>query len=196
MARRHLVNLAVAMLSLFLSTKIVVGGETIDALLKAGMPGECAPFGAIVSASEGNFSSVNQFGCVGAFQFCPATFAHYYGGGVDQFIAHPDQQVAAWLHYDRDQWNTASKNHLDLLLGQSVCHGTLANTRHCAVVHHSAILMACQFGCGRTGKLAAYLNNHDCNARNVKDGNLVSVCDYLLRGAGYDVSCFAGGVSP
>jgi hypothetical protein len=26
----------------------------------------------------------------------------------------------------------------------------------------------------------------------VKDGNGVSVCTYLLRGAGYDVSCFTG----
>lgn len=26
----------------------------------------------------------------------------------------------------------------------------------------------------------------------MKDGNGVSVCSYLVRGAGYDVSCFTG----
>lgn len=35
--------------------------------------------------------------------------------------------------------------------------------------------MACQFGCGAKGKLAILVNNGmDCNARNVKDGNLIS----------------------
>ncbi|GCC44275.1 hypothetical protein chiPu_0028075, partial [Chiloscyllium punctatum] len=52
--------------------------------------------------------------------------------------------------------------------------------------------MACQFGCGSNGKLANYVASGDCNARNVKDGNGVSVCTYLVRGAGYDVSCFTG----
>jgi hypothetical protein len=52
--------------------------------------------------------------------------------------------------------------------------------------------MACQFGCGANGKLANYAAGGNCDASNVKDGNGVSVCSYLIRGAGYDVSCFTG----
>jgi len=52
--------------------------------------------------------------------------------------------------------------------------------------------MACQFGCGAHGKLANYAATGNCETRSVKDGNGVSVCAYLIRGAGYDASCFTG----
>ena len=87
----------------------------------------------------------------------------------------------------RDTWAQAQKNGLTSLVGQQVCSGG-----QCATIDQSAILMACQFGCGANGKLASYAAGGDCNAANVKDGNGVSVCSYLIRGAGYDVSCFTG----
>jgi len=193
MPPRVVMLIAGAVSSLFLLTSVVIAGETIDSLLRAGMPFVCAPFGAAVSASEGKFSTVNQYGCVGAFQFCPATLANYYDKSAGEFLAHPGDQVTAWLHYQRDQWKIAVNNHLNSLLGRIVCHGMLGNIKRCSVIHDSAIIMACQFGCGKLGKLANYLKGQDCEAREVKDGNLVSVCDYILRGAGYDVSCFTGG---
>src|SRR5271165_1236200 len=91
---------SVSILSLLLSMGIIIAGETMDALIKAGMPLVCAPFSAAVSHSEGSY----RFGCVGAFQFCPATLADYSGKSADEFIAHPNDQVIAWLHYQRDQW--------------------------------------------------------------------------------------------
>ena len=52
------------------------------------------------------------------------------------------------------------------------------------MIDELAILMACQFGCGKLGKLANYAASGNCDARNVKDGNGVSVCSYLVRGVG------------
>lgn len=88
---------------------------------------------------------------------------------------------------DAAHGNLTQNNGLTSIVGQQVCSGG-----KCATIDQSAILMACQFGCGSKGKLANYVASGDCNARNVKDGNGVSVCTYLLRGAGYDVSCFTG----
>lgn len=45
----------------------------------------------------------------------------------------------------------AQKNGLTSLVGQQVCSGG-----QCATIDQSAILMACQFGCGSKGKLANY----------------------------------------
>lgn len=44
----------------------------------------------------------------------------------------------------------------------------------------------------REWKFANCAVGGDCNAREVKDGNGVSLCNYLVRGAGYDASCFTG----
>ncbi|CAH1662940.1 acyltransferase [Rhodopseudomonas palustris] len=172
---------------LCLSATLALAGESAASLTSAGIPANCANFAAKVSSSEGNFGSINQAGCLGAFQFCPGTFERYYNGNAQSFLNDPSAQVAAWTRYQQDEWSKAQSNGMTSLIGQQVCYGG-----RCATVDQSAILMACQFGCGPRGKLANYAAGGDCNARNVKDGNGVSVCSYLIRGAGYDASCFTG----
>ncbi|MBN9489840.1 MAG: acyltransferase [Alphaproteobacteria bacterium] len=177
-------------IALSLTATLALAGESAANLIAAGIPANCAPFAAKVSASEGNFGTSNQFGCLGAFQFCPGTFERYYSGSAQSFLNDPRAQVAAWTKYESDEWSKAERNGLTSLVGQQVCHGG-----RCATIDQSSILFACQFGCGKGGKLANYAASGDCNARNVKDGNLVSVCSYMIKGAGYDASCFTGGTS-
>lgn len=174
-------------LLLSLSAAVAFAGESATNLATAGVPSNCSDFAAKVSSSEGNFETSNQFGCLGAFQFCPGTFERYYSGSVQSFLNSPSAQTTAWTQYEQDSWGQAQQNGLTSLIGQQVCSGG-----QCATIDQSAILMACQFGCGAKGKLANYLASGDRNARGVKDGNGVSVCTYLIRGAGYDVSCFTG----
>lgn len=190
MARAWRTILADAGLMLCLSAAAAFAGESAANLTAAGIPSNCAPFAAKVSSSEGNFGTTNQFGCLGAFQFCPGTFERYYSGSAQSFLNSPSAQVAAWTQYEQNEWSKAQSNGMTSLIGQQVCYGG-----RCATIDQSAILMACQFGCGPRGKLANYAASGDCNARNVKDGNGVSVCSYLIRGAGYDASCFTGGQS-
>ena len=182
--------LADAGLMLCLSAAAAFAGESAANLTAAGIPSNCAPFAAKVSSSEGNFGTTNQFGCLGAFQFCPGTFERYYSGSAQSFLNSPSAQVAARTQYEQNEWAKAQSNGMTSLIGQQVCYGG-----RCATIDQSAILMACQFGCGPRGKLANYAAGGDCNARNVKDGNSVSVCSYLIRGAGYDASCFTGSQS-
>lgn len=179
--------LADAGLLLCLSVSAAFAGESAANLTAAGIPSNCADFAAKVSSSEGNFGTTNQFGCLGAFQFCPGTFERYYSGSAQSFLNDPSAQVAAWTRYEQNEWSKAQSNGMTSLIGQQVCYGG-----RCATIDQSSILMACQFGCGQRGKLANYAASGDCNARNVKDGNGVSVCSYLIRGAGYDASCFTG----
>lgn len=154
-------------------------------LIAAGMPASLAPFAEMVSASEGNWDSVNQYGCAGAFQFCPATRRAYYEGPVEEFLASPEKQVAAYRRYMSDEWKKATGNGFDELIGRNLCwEGS------CAPITASSILMGCQFGCGARGDLGIYYTTGDCNA--ARDGNGVSVCTYLLKGAGYDVSAVTG----
>lgn len=169
------------------SAVAALAGESASTLSDAGIPENCAAFAAKVSGSEGSFGTVNQYGCLGAFQFCPGTFERYYNGSAQSFLNSRTAQVAAWTKYEQDSWSQAQRNGMTSLIGQQVCHAG-----RCATIDQSAILMACQFGCGARGKLANYMTGGDCNARSVKDGNGVSVCTYLLRGAGYDASCFTG----
>jgi hypothetical protein len=173
------------LLSLFATAALA--GQSVASLVNAGMPSNCAGFAAKVSSSEGNFGTTNQYGCLGAFQFCPGTFERYYNGSAQNFLNDPSAQVASWTKYEQDSWGQAQKNGLTSLVGHQVCSGG-----QCATIDQSAILMACQFGCGAKGKLANYAASGNCNAQNVKDGNGVSVCSYLIRGAGYDASCFTG----
>ena len=185
---RRAFNKAGLVLSFFATTALA--GQSVKSLVGAGMPAKCANFAAKVSGSEGNFGETNKFGCLGAFQFCPGTFESYYKGSAQQFLNDPSAQVTSWTKYEQQSWMTAQKNGLTTLIGKKVC-----SDGKCATIDQSAILMACQFGCGRKGKLANYAAGGNCNARNVKDGNLVSVCSYLIRGAGYDASCFTGGTT-
>lgn len=156
-------------------------------MIAAGMPASLAPFAAAVSASEGNWTSLNRFGCAGAFQFCPDTRRQYYSGSVDSFLASPSAQVSAWRRYLADEWRKATANGFDDLIGQQVCY-----QGRCATLTASSILYACQFGCGARGKLGWYSQLRDCDDRRTQDGNLVSVCRYLIRGTGYDVSAITG----
>jgi hypothetical protein len=157
-------------------------------LVSAGLNELCARFGAVVSASEGNFKSRNPFGCLGAFQFCPATFVQFFAGTAEEFLNNPSAQTAAWTNYEKTQWELAKKGGLTKLIGQAFILAGKSIT-----IDESAILMACQFGCGKLGKLANFAASHNCDAANVKDGNGVSVCSYLERGIGKEVSCFTGG---
>jgi hypothetical protein len=173
--------------ALSLSATIAFAGHSAASLTDAGMPANCAPFAAKVSSSEGNFGSKNQYGCLGAFQFCPGTFQQYYNGSAQSFLSDPSAQVGAWTSFEQNSWSQAQKNGLTSLVGQQVCSGG-----QCATIDQSSILMACQFGCGANGKLANYAASGNCDAANVKDGNGVSVCSYLVRGTGFDASCFTG----
>jgi hypothetical protein len=187
MLSRKIFSVFIVFITLFSFTATSQAGETVASLIAAGIEAICAPFAAKISASEGNFQSRSKYYCLGAFQFCPGTFELYYNGTADAFLNSPHDQVVAWTKYEKTQWGLASKYKLVSLVGTQVC-----NNGTCATIDPSAILMACQFGCGPKGKLANYLAGHDCDARNVKDGNLVSVCSYLLRGRSFEVSCFTG----
>ncbi len=167
-------------------------GESAAALIQAGINEVCAKFAEIVSAAEGTFTEINQFGCLGAFQFCPGTFELYYSGTADQFLHDPHGQVAAWTKFEQNQWKLAEKNTLTTRLTKEV----VSFNGMTAKIDDSAILMACQFGCAKGGKLANYAadQGRNCNAAAVKDGNGESVCAYLIKGAGQNVSCFTEGV--
>ena len=162
----------------------VLAGVSVNELIQAGMPASLAQFGAKVSSNEGNWTSVNQYGCLGAFQFCPGTFEMYYSGSRKDFLNKPNDQIDTWIRYQQNEWRKAQKNGLDGLVGKSICY-----RGRCASVTESSVLMACQFGCGKNGKLDNLINNGlNCEANSVKDGNGKSVCDYLISGAGYNVS--------
>jgi hypothetical protein len=179
---------ATAFCLMWLGLSFASAGESIGSLISAGLDKLCAGFGAVVSSSEGNFGSRNPFGCLGAFQFCPATFVQFFAGTAEEFLNSPNAQTAAWTNYEKTQWELAKKGGLTKLVGQAL---TFAGKS--IMIDESAILMACQFGCGKLGKLANYAAGGNCDARNVKDGNGVSVCSYLVRGVGKEVSCFTGG---
>jgi hypothetical protein len=175
---------------LTLTSSVACAGESAVSLMSVGMPSACAEYAANVSNSEGNFSSVspvvNGTTCYGAFQFCNSgTFQRFYKGTPQQFLSEPSAQVNAWLKYQRVEWVTAQKNGLTSAIGKEVCYnGT------CARLTQSSILKACQFGCGKGGKLDNLVNSGmNCNAPGTADGAGTSVCRYLVSGSGYDVSC-------
>lgn len=169
-------------LSGFLASPVAAGVSQGD-LIAAGMPSDLAPFAASVSSSEGNWDSVNWADCAGAFQFCPATRQRYYSGSLASFLASPSAQVTAYRSYMANEWGNATRNGFDALIGSQVCYNG-----SCATISASSIIKACQFGCGYGGKLGHYFRNGDCDADGAKDGNDYSVCNYLISGAGYDVS--------
>lgn len=156
-------------------------------MVAAGMPSGLAAFAAAVSSSEGNWTSVNQIGCAGAFQFCPTTRRRYYPGSVESFLASPSTQVSVYRRYMSDEWNLARSNNFVSLIGQQVCF-----EGQCRTITASSIIYGCQFGCGIRGALGRYFRTGDCD--QARDGNGVSVCRYLIRGAGYDVSGVTGEV--
>jgi hypothetical protein len=166
-----------------------LAGQSVQSLIDNGINAICANFAAVVSKAEGGFTDSNPFGCLGAFQFCPATLRQYFSGSKDEFLNNPKTQTAAWTQYEKDQWAVAKKNGLTSIIGKVVDLSPFAGPTK---ITASAILMACQFGCGKVGKLAKYVSGMDCGAADVKDGNNLSVCAYLSRGVGKDVSCFTG----
>lgn len=192
MTRKTSFGLSCALaLSIGLSGVTAFAGVSESELISAGMPPGFAGFGAAVSRSEGNWHSENQKGCVGAFQFCEGTFERFYpSGDKAAFKNDPRAQVDAWMRYQKSEWDAAQRFGAQELIGTQICYGG-----RCSTVTSSSILYACQFGCqGTQGKLALLMAdpNMDCDAREVKDGNLVSVCEYLIRGSGYDVSDLTG----
>ena len=191
MARAAWQGIATGLLVLALAVmgRPAQAGVTQAELVAAGMPASLAPFAAKVSASEGNWGSVNQYSCAGAFQFCPATRQRYYPGSLDDFLASPAVQVSAYRRYMADEWGLASRNGFDGLIGREVCW-----EGGCATISASSILMGCQFGCASRGALGRYYQTGDCD--RARDGNGVSVCSYLIRGAGLDVSAITGTVDP
>jgi hypothetical protein len=170
---------------------------TLAALIEAGINELCAAFAQIVTGAEGTWTSDNQYGCLGAFQFCPGTFLQYFKGTVQAFLSNPSAQVTAWQNYERDEWKAAITNGLTKLEGSTVTYASSkSKPPRTATIDDSAILMACQFGCGKYGLLYNYAAKKNCDAANVKDGNGVSVCDYLIDGANQIVSCYTGKSPP
>ena len=89
------------------------------------------------------------------------------------------------LPYQQRERTKAQNGGLTSAIGREVCHGDT-----CAVVTQSSILKACQFGCGKGGKLVNLVRNGmDCSAPGTADGAGTSVCKYLVSGAGYDARC-------
>lgn len=162
---------------------------TSSELVAAGMPPDLVEFALAVSASEGNWTSLNQYSCAGAFQFCPATRRRYYEGTLEEFLASPKAQVSAYRRYMADEWRLAQSNDFDDLIGKEVCF-----KNKCAIITQSSIIKGCQFGCAYGGALGRYHRTGDCS--KAVDGNGVSVCTYLIRGAGYNVSSVTGSVDP
>lgn len=154
-------------------------------MLSAGMSSDLLQYAVAVTRNEGKWTDVNSYGCVGAFQFCPGTFEHYYHGSVDSFLKDKGAQVSAFVSYEHDNWMTARRNGLTSAIGKTVCWNN-----SCTTITASSILMACQFGCGQKGKLAHFVQNgYSCNGvYNTADGNGTSVCKYLYTGANYNVS--------
>lgn len=179
--------------SLFLSLSAVASPAHAQVapsdLIAAGMPPDLVGFASAVSASEGGWTSVNQYNCAGAFQFCPATRRRYYEGSINDFLASPSAQVSAYRRYMADEWRLATSNGFDDLVGQNVCYNG-----QCATITQSSIIKGCQFGCAYGGALGRYYRTGDCS--QALDGNDVSVCTYLIRGSGYDVSAITGTVDP
>lgn len=177
-------------LALGFVASLALAGESAVSLIAAGMPADCAEYAANVTSSEGSFGSVspvvNGVRCYGAFQFCDSgTFQYYWSGTREAFLADPSAQVAAWRQYQQDEWSKASSLGMTGLIGQQVCYkGT------CAIISQSSILKACQFGCGKGGKLYNLMQSGlDCDAAGTRDGAGTSVCSYLVSGAGYNVAC-------
>ncbi len=177
-------------LVLVLIASFAFAGESAVSLIAAGMPADCAEYASNVTQSEGSFAStspaVNGTRCYGAFQFCDSgTLQSYWSGSTTDFLANPSAQVAAWQKYESNQWAQANRLGLTSMVGQQVCYnGT------CATISQSSILKACQFGCGKGGKLYNLMQSGlDCSAPGTKDGAGTSVCSYLISGAGYNVSC-------
>ena len=187
---RAVLALLAALACLYAGGRAVAGVSGQD-LISAGLPADLAGYAGRVSASEGNWTSVNQFGCAGAFQFCPETLSRYYTGSRDAFLASPGAQVDAFVRYSKDQWALADRNGLTAAIGKTVCD----EKGSCATITESSILMACQFGCGTGGKLDAYVKNgFNCSGpNNTRDGNGRSVCSYLVRGSGFDVASVSNG---
>lgn len=190
--RNHL-NIWKSFLTSLIAVAFSVGqtfalGVSGDELRRYGMPDNLINHAKAVSAAEGVWTSDNGKNCYGAFQFCSNTLKRYYDGTPQQFMSDPAAQVAAWVRYQKDEWKTAQRNGVTNLIGQRLCYDG-----KCATITESSILFACQFGCGKNGKIDRLTQHGDCNARNVKDGNSKSVCDYLIRGAGNDVGGLTDG---
>ncbi|TSD87501.1 hypothetical protein FFK22_016795 [Mycobacterium sp. KBS0706] len=158
-------------------------------LIASGMPENLAPFAARISLAEGGWESDNQFGCVGFFQACGATFTSLYGGTKEQFKADRPGQVQVYLTYARTSWSQV-RPYLGQLRGQQVSYGGKS-----FVIDDSAILFGMQFGLGR---IQAFIRG-GCEAPKAGrgtspaiDGNGVSVCTYFGKGVGYDVSAITG----
>lgn len=178
-------------LALLLSMSPVTAAAQVSTseLVDAGMPPGLAEFASAVTSSEGDWDSVNQYGCAGAFQFCPDTRIRYHPSSLESFLASPTAQVSAYRRYMADEWQLATRNGFDGLIGLEVCWGG-----QCRTITQSSIIKACQFGCAYGGALGRYHRTGDCD--QARDGNGVSVCTYLIRGAGYDVSGITGNIEP
>lgn len=182
-AKKNIARALLAFLTAALVTSVAQAGVSRDELIAAGMNPALADFANNVSASEGNWSTISTKNCVGAFQFCPGTLERYTNLSRAEFAANPQAQVTAWKKYLADEWGKAQSNNLTSLIGQEVCYNG-----KCATVTASSILKACQFGCGKGGKLDYLAKGGDCNDRKAKDGFMTSVCSYLISGTGIDVA--------
>lgn len=169
-----------------------------SSMSQAGMNPDLAQYAAAVSGNEGNWKSVGTttlsggsvVRCYGAFQFCDnGTLQRYYNGTGQQFINDPAAQVNAYKSYMSDNWAAARRNGLTSAVGKTTCWNG-----KCATITDSSVLMACQFGCGSSSKLANFVKNgYSCSGVfQTADGKGTSVCKYLVTGANYNVSSITG----
>ncbi len=182
-----------ALLGLLLLQGTATAAVPVDELIAVGAPPSLAPFLSSVTVNEGSWGSQNQFGCAGAFQFCPGTLEQYYKGSAQDFLNDPKAQVDAYMQYAQDEWGKAQRNGLTSAVGHEVCYNGV-----CTTITESSILMACQFGCGTGGKLDNFIRNgYSCDGPNkTTDGNGTSICKYLVSGAGHNIEAITGNASP
>ena len=145
-------------LSLLLTISPVAAAAQVSTseLIGAGMPSGLAEFASAVTSSEGDWDSVNQYGCAGAFQFCPDTRIRYHPSSLESFLASPTAQVSAYRRYMVDEWQLARRNGFDELVGSRVCWGG-----QCRTITQSSIIKGCQFRCAYGGALGRYHRTGD-----------------------------------
>ena len=175
-----------------LAPALAFAAVTADQLKQAGINDCQSNWASRLSQGDmegAGFGTVNPYGCVGFFQICPGTEKAVSNLSLDQLQNNPQGQAEAFKNYEALRWKDAQRLGLTSLVGQQVCVDYKNGINHCGTVTESSSLAGLQFG---PGKLNNLKNGGNCDDRASKDGANTSVCEFMLKGAGSDVSCFTG----